>query len=178
MLKYTLAFIFHDDQVLMLLRNNAPNKHLLNGVGGKLEPGETPSQCILREIHEEVGIQINHVQFAGVVTWGGAAETGEAGMYVYFADWPEELSPDTIRGRCGDEGSLDWFTLDYVCTNPDQTVVDNIPHFLPQMLRTRDGKVAPRRHHCHYRGWVLEKVSHLPLPVEILDEATALETLG
>ncbi len=156
----------------MLRRNKTPNAHLLNGVGGKLEPDETPRQCIIREIREEVGIRISRVQFAGVVTWGGAAETGEAGMYVYFADWPKELSPEVARGRQSDEGLLDWFSIEYVCTNPDQTVVDNIPHFLPQMLSTRDGEGAPRRHYCHYRGWVLDRVSHLPLSMEMLSEAT------
>ncbi len=171
-LKYTLAFVFHGDQVLMLRRNKAPNAHLLNGVGGKLELDETPSQCIIREIREEVGIRISHVRFVGMVTWGGVAETGDAGMYVYFADWPKELSLEIASGQQSDEGLLDWFSIEYVCTNLDQAVVDNIPYFLPQMLSMRSGEGAPLRHHCHYRGRVLEMVSQLALPVEVLAEAT------
>lgn len=172
MLKYTLAFIFHGDQVLMLRRNKAPNKHLLNGVGGKLEEDETPVQCIIREIGEEVGVRIDAVQFAGVVTWGGAAETGDAGMYVFFAPWPAGLSPAIVSGRGTEEGALDWYPVDDVCASHDRAVVDNIPFFLPQMLSIKDDDATPHRYHCRYDGRVLEGVEQMPLAGKVLDEAT------
>jgi hypothetical protein len=40
-LRYTLCFLTRGDQVLMLHRRRPPNQGLWNGVGGRLEPGET-----------------------------------------------------------------------------------------------------------------------------------------
>lgn len=40
--KYTLCFCLCSDQVLMLYRKKAPNKNFWNGLGGKIEVGETP----------------------------------------------------------------------------------------------------------------------------------------
>lgn len=37
--------------------------------GGKLEPGETPEQCIVREIQEELSTQVKAEQILGVVDY-------------------------------------------------------------------------------------------------------------
>lgn len=98
-------------------------------------------------------------------------------MYVYFGDWPGHVSPATVRERDGIEGSLDWFPIDYVVSNPSGTVVDNIPQFLPQMLSMTQAGAPPCRHHCRYSGWTFLGVDRLPLPSETLAEAT-IETLA
>ncbi len=49
-LPYTICFCLHDDQVLMLYRSNPPNAGLWNGLGGKIETGETPLSNIHREV--------------------------------------------------------------------------------------------------------------------------------
>lgn len=55
---YTVCFLFTPglDSVLLQVKGKTDFKGLLNGVGGKLEPNETPRECALREIHEETGI--------------------------------------------------------------------------------------------------------------------------
>jgi 8-oxo-dGTP pyrophosphatase MutT (NUDIX family) len=53
---YVLGFVVnHLDQVALVLKIRGP-KHLhgkLNGIGGKVESGETPSEAMSREFHEE-----------------------------------------------------------------------------------------------------------------------------
>lgn len=55
---YTVCFLFTKDHSMVLLcrKNKTDFAGQLNGVGGKLEPGETPMECARREILEETGI--------------------------------------------------------------------------------------------------------------------------
>jgi 8-oxo-dGTP diphosphatase len=61
MLKYTICFIKRKDEILLLNRNKKPNMGLWNGVGGKIETGETPFEGIIRETWEETGLLLKEV---------------------------------------------------------------------------------------------------------------------
>ena len=55
----TLIYIRRDGKTLMVHRNKKPNDMHMgkwNGMGGKLEPGESPEECTVREAREETGI--------------------------------------------------------------------------------------------------------------------------
>jgi 8-oxo-dGTP diphosphatase len=59
MKEYVVGFIFNEDvDEVLLIRKTHPEwqKGLLNGVGGKVEDGETPLVAMHREWEEEVGI--------------------------------------------------------------------------------------------------------------------------
>jgi 8-oxo-dGTP diphosphatase len=61
MIKATLGFIYTPllDQVLLIQKSKPVfHKGLLNGLGGKTDPGETAAQCIAREVQEESGLVI------------------------------------------------------------------------------------------------------------------------
>lgn len=57
-MEYTVGFLFSPDGSKVLLQRKLKTEYagLFNGVGGKLEEGETPEQCMIREIAEETGI--------------------------------------------------------------------------------------------------------------------------
>lgn len=68
----TLCYIERNGQYLMLHRNKKehdPNQGKWIGVGGKFEEGESPDECLCREVREETGLQLLGWQFRGIVTF-------------------------------------------------------------------------------------------------------------
>jgi len=56
----TAALIVNDGKVLVTKRRaDVPYPHLWEFPGGKLEPSEDPRDCIVREIREELDMEVN-----------------------------------------------------------------------------------------------------------------------
>ncbi len=59
----SIFFVNANSEILLLLRDNIPQMKFPNMwdlPGGNLENGETPTECITREIEEEFSIQIHN----------------------------------------------------------------------------------------------------------------------
>lgn len=54
----TLLFLLEGDRVLLIRKQRGLGAGKINGPGGRLEPGETPSQAALRETQEEVCVTV------------------------------------------------------------------------------------------------------------------------
>jgi 8-oxo-dGTP diphosphatase len=52
----TLLFIVQEGRVLLIHKRRGHGAGRINAPGGKLEPGETPLACALRETQEETGV--------------------------------------------------------------------------------------------------------------------------
>ncbi len=52
----TLLFVLRGEQILLIRKKRGLGAGKINGPGGKLDPGETPLACAVRETREEVGI--------------------------------------------------------------------------------------------------------------------------
>lgn len=105
----TLCYIEKDDKYLMLHRvkkENDLNKDKWVGVGGKFESGETPEECLLREVKEETGLILTSYKFRAIITFI-SDEWGVEYMHLFTADEYEgELSENMMRD-CN-EGELVW----------------------------------------------------------------------
>lgn len=68
----TLCYLKHEGKTLMLHRvKKAGDIHAgkWNGLGGKLEPGESPEQCVIREVREEAGLNIENPRYHGLLVF-------------------------------------------------------------------------------------------------------------
>jgi len=55
-MRATLLFIFEGDRVLLIRKKRGLGAGKINGPGGKIDPGETPLECAIRETQEELGV--------------------------------------------------------------------------------------------------------------------------
>ena len=110
----TLCYITCNDKMLMLYRNKKENDENAGkwvGIGGKLEDGESPEDCLLREVREECGITLSSYAFRGIVTFVSDV-WGTEYMCLYTAECEGEEISD-----CS-EGELHWIEKERVSSLP------------------------------------------------------------
>ncbi len=124
----TLCYIENDrGEYLMLHRTKKEND--LNhgkwiGVGGKFEDGETPEECLLREVYEETGLTLTDYRFRGIVTFLSNEWEGEY-MHLFTAK-----APAGTPKECP-EGVLAWVPKEDV---PDLRLWEGDRIFLKELL--------------------------------------------
>lgn len=106
----TLVYIEQNDCYLMLLRNKKAidvNEGKWIGVGGKLEAGESPEECALRETLEETGLKLQLLKLRGILTFSSEGWEDEI-IFVYTSD-----KFDGQLKEC-EEGELKWIKKDEI----------------------------------------------------------------
>ncbi len=101
----TLCYVKKNGRTLMLHRVKKPDdvhEGKWNGLGGKFEPGESPEDCVKREIFEEAGLKIKAPVLKGVLTFPDFAKGEDWYVFVFTA------SKFTGRLSDSDEGNLAW----------------------------------------------------------------------
>ena len=104
MILSTLCYIEKDNKYLMLHRTKKKNdisKDKWLGIGGKFEEGESPEECIVREVMEETGLKLNSYQLRTIVTYVSTNWETEY-MYVFTSN---DFTGKLIE--CN-EGDLQW----------------------------------------------------------------------
>lgn len=100
----TLCYLERGDEYLMLHRTkkeNDENHDKWIGVGGKFEAGESPEDCMRREILEETGLTVADYRYRGIVTFVSDIYETEYMHLFTVTDW-------TGEARECDEGELAW----------------------------------------------------------------------
>lgn len=100
----TLCYIEDGGRYLMLhrtVKERDVNKDKWIGVGGHFEPGESPEECLLREVREETGYHLTSYRFRGIVTFLSGDGVTEY-MHLFTADGFEGTPIEC------DEGELEW----------------------------------------------------------------------
>ena len=94
----TLCYVEKDDATK---KKNDVNHNKWIGVGGKLEKGESPEECLLREVREETGLSLTAFRYRGLLS------------FIYEDREPEYIFTYTADGYEGsltdcNEGDLRW----------------------------------------------------------------------
>lgn len=106
----TLCYIEKDNKTLFLHRikkENDIHKDKWIGLGGKVEAGESPEECVIREVEEESGLKISKPNLRGVLTFPN----------FHGEDWYVFLyTTSNFIGELieSDEGKLEWIENDKI----------------------------------------------------------------
>lgn len=110
-----LCYLKKNGKTLMLHRVKKPgDMHAgkWNGLGGKFVPGETPEECVLREVREECGLTVHNPILKGVLSFPNFREDETWYVFVFVAT---EFTGDLTES---DEGDLQWVEDDMVSDLP------------------------------------------------------------
>ena len=111
----TLCYIRRENSYLMLYRNrkkNDENEGKWIGIGGKLEEGESPDECMLREVREETGLTVTDYVLKGVITFISDRWPDEYMMLYEASGFTGNLKEDCEEGR------LEWIGFDRLLSLP------------------------------------------------------------
>ena len=107
----TLIYLKRDRKTLMLHRVKKEqdfHEGKWNGLGGKLEPGETPEECAIREVKEESGLDLKNPRLRGIITFPMFDQVDDWYVYLFTGS---DFSGELIDSP---EGNLDWIDDDKV----------------------------------------------------------------
>lgn len=94
--------------MLLILRGHEPGKGLWSIPGGRIEPGETDEQAVVREVSEETGLGVTCGRLLGT-----AELPGLAGATVVVRDYLAHLAAGSadLRAVAGDDAAdVRWVT--------------------------------------------------------------------
>ena len=124
----TLIFLTRPPDDVLLLQG-AKDKRLwagkYNGLGGHIEPGETPRQAAARELQEEAGLTVPDLNLRAVIHVTMPEPPGVM-LFVFVAP-----APATARPSPSEEGAPVWVRRDALTSLP---LVDDLPELLPRVL--------------------------------------------
>lgn len=106
----TLCYIEKDNKYLMLNRIKKKediNKGKWIGVGGHFEMGETPEECVKREVLEETGLRLTSYKVRGILTF---VQNSNFTEYIWL------FTADGFEGEIKEcnEGVLKWIDKDKI----------------------------------------------------------------
>lgn len=134
MTRYVVGFAFWRDKVLLIHKKKGPSYVVgkLNGVGGKIESGETVLTAMVREFMEETGVETWPSVWTEIAVMKGDANEGnDYELNILYAFLPDLADFEKIKNpeKAGEE--LEWIPLDNL---RDFGIVENLKWIIPLAL--------------------------------------------
>ncbi|MES2996424.1 MAG: 8-oxo-dGTP diphosphatase [Verrucomicrobiota bacterium] len=123
----TLMFVVRDDEILLILKKRGLGAGKVNGPGGKIDPGESPLECVIRECREELHITPVNPRKTGELRFL-MSDCPDIHCHVFRADDIDGTATET------DEAVPLWTKTDAI---PYPQMWEDDRHWLPLLLAGR-----------------------------------------
>lgn len=120
----TLMFVIKDGRILLIEKKRGLGAGKINGPGGKIEPGETPLEAIIRETQEELLVTPHAPVKLGELRFS-MSDCPDILCHVYRSDDFSGIPTET------DEAVPVWTTLDAI---PYPRMWEDDRHWLPLVI--------------------------------------------
>ena len=119
------------DRVLLVKRNKKPYKDCWNGIGGKIESGETPIEAAIRECKEETNISMNNPQLLVTYVYPENNIMNSNTKLNVIYDCVEEVHVDD-----NEEGHYEWKNIETIMNPYDKNIagLSNLNQFIKEIL--------------------------------------------
>jgi ADP-ribose pyrophosphatase YjhB (NUDIX family) len=82
--------------------------------GGRAEPGETPEQTALRELHEETGISARNPRLFSTYDLKTHAADGSVNSHFLLSVFRVDADRDAVAEAADDAAALGWYTVEEI----------------------------------------------------------------
>ena len=126
-LETTLCLLRKDNSIMLALKKRGFGEGKYNGVGGKLEKGETPSEAMVRECSEEIGVTPTTYEKVGYIYFDEyyKGKKEQVAFHLYVAtEWEGKLTES-------DEMKPRWFSINRI---PFKKMFPDDKYWLPLIL--------------------------------------------
>ncbi len=127
----TLVEIIKGDKILLKRATRGISKGKWNGLGGKIEAGETPEQSATREVFEESGLKVKNLFHHGVI---GFHNVGKDKTELYGHIFSTRDFSGQMREKGDDGGELKWFPINAI---PLGEMWEDDKYWFPHMLEMK-----------------------------------------
>lgn len=121
----TLLFLRREGQILLAMKKRGFGINKWNGVGGKLDEGETREQAAVRECQEEIGVTPKNMQLAGEIDFTDLPDVHHYCHVYTTAEWEGEPAET-------EEMRPEWFNIEDI---PYKSMWPDDELWLPTLLK-------------------------------------------
>ena len=127
MLETTLCLLKKENKILLAMKKRGFAQGKYNGVGGKIEEGETPEEAMIRETREEISVTPTDYEKVGFIKFDEyyKGKKENIGFHLYMVnDWENDPTES-------DEMKPEWFEIDNI---PYEQMLPDDKFWLPLIL--------------------------------------------
>lgn len=131
----TLLFLRRSDEILLAMKKRGFGEGRWNGVGGKIEPGESVEAAMVREVEEEIGVTPTKYQQVADISFDQffKGEPAQMHLHIFFAtEWEGEPTES-------EEMKPQWYRVDAL---PFKDMWPDDPYWLPLVLEGKKIKAS------------------------------------